>query len=66
MVDINDQIPVTNLNTLLENLEDEFRCVYPHAGLLDLYEPEILSKAEYEKLEFKKYGYAVINDNNKL
>lgn len=55
MININ----IRNVETLLEYLESEQERPY-HNSFLDLEEPEILSDAEYKRIQFKKYAYPII------
>lgn len=65
MIAINKAVEVNNMDSLMDYFEEEQErpC---YNSFFDLNEPEILSKSEYEQMEFKKYGYAVINDNDPL
>lgn len=63
MMDVNDSTEVTNMETLIQALDDEQErsC---HNSFLDLNEPEIIDDFTYRQLQYKKYGYAISNAND--
>lgn len=58
MINVNTSVEVNNLETVLEHLMSEQEKPY-HNSFLDLDEPQMLSDAEFNRLQFKKYSYAV-------
>lgn len=58
MINVNAPVEVQNLETMLKHLESEQEGPY-HNSFLDLDEPQILSDAEFNRVQFKKYSYAV-------
>lgn len=58
MMDVNASVEVVNLETMLEHLESEQKRPY-HNSFLDLNEPEMMNKQDYDHLQYKRYAYAV-------
>lgn len=64
MINIDEPVEVVNMETLLEFIQEGRSERIEHAGFIDLNEPAIMDDTTYRSMEFKKYGYAVVNHND--